>query len=259
MPGLTDIHVHLLPGIDDGPRDVEGAVAMARAAVRAGTETIAVTPHLRSDFPDVHVGEIARRCERLRGELEEAGVALRIVEGAEVSLAWALNADEESLRLATYGQRGSDILIETPSNASVLPKLLEPLLARGLRITLAHPERGAAFHHQPELLEELRERGVLGQLNAGALLRARHGGRGFVQRLCERGLVQVIASDGHRGEEWRPVGVLADAVAAAAELVGDERALWMASAAPLAIIEGRPLPAAPEAVARRRRGWRPWR
>src|SRR5437588_9368643 len=108
----VDIHAHLLPGIDDGPADLEGSLAMAWAAVDAGTGTIAATPHLRTDFPDVHVEELTERCEQMRRALEQAGLPLRIVEGAEVSLSWALGAGEERLKLATYGQRGTDVVIE---------------------------------------------------------------------------------------------------------------------------------------------------
>ena len=61
LSGLVDIHAHLLPGIDDGPRDLESALEMARAAVDAGIEVIAATPHLRRDFPDVHIEELAER------------------------------------------------------------------------------------------------------------------------------------------------------------------------------------------------------
>ncbi len=67
MTGLVDIHSHILPGIDDGPKTVEASLEMARAAVAAGVGTLVATPHLRPDFPGVVVQEIAsaqRRCRR---------------------------------------------------------------------------------------------------------------------------------------------------------------------------------------------------
>ena len=48
---MIDLHCHLLPGIDDGPRDMDEMVELARAAAADGFETIAATPHLRSDHP----------------------------------------------------------------------------------------------------------------------------------------------------------------------------------------------------------------
>jgi protein-tyrosine phosphatase len=248
MSGFVDIHAHVLPGIDDGPADLAEALEMAQAAVEAGTKTIAVTPHVRPDlFPDVHIEELAERCDRLRDELERAQIPLRIVGGAEVSLVWALSADEDALRLVTYGQGGHDLLIETPSEGIPLDRLLQPLLERGLRITLAHPERSRMLQRHPEQLNALREQGVLAQINADALLATRRSPvRASAEHFCREGLADAIASDGHRAREWRPVGSLAAGVEAAALLVGMGKARWMASEAPTAIVEGVALPPAPQ-------------
>ncbi len=219
---------------------------MARTAVDGGIQTIAVTPHLRSDFPDVHVEEIGSRCDDLRGELARAGIPLRIVPGAETSLLWGLEADEEALRLASYGQLGTDLLVEMPFEAPLLPELVRTLQDRGFRVTLAHVERNQALHRDPDRLRALRDQGVLVQVNAGALIAPRGTRmRSFAEDLCRGGLADVLASDGHRGLKWRPVTDLPRAMSAAARLVGTERAHWMASEAPAAIIAGAELPPAP--------------
>jgi protein-tyrosine phosphatase len=77
MAALVDIHAHLLPGIDDGPDDMEETVAMARAAVESGIGTMAATPHLRSDFPGVHIEELAERAEDVRAALARDGSRCR--------------------------------------------------------------------------------------------------------------------------------------------------------------------------------------
>jgi protein-tyrosine phosphatase len=145
MNGFVDIHAHPLPGIDDGPPDLAGAVEMARAAARAGTRTLAATPHLRSDFPGVVVGEIPDRCRQLSAELTTAGIDVRIVSGAETSLVWALGASDEQLVAASYDGRGGDLLVETPADVSMIEELLYRIRLRGIRVTLAHPERSRAF------------------------------------------------------------------------------------------------------------------
>ncbi len=254
MPGYVDIHAHVLPGIDDGPSDLEGALALARAAAGAGIVTIATTPHLRPDFPDVHVRELADRARLVREAIEREQIPIRLVQGAEASLTWALEAPAEELALASYDQRRTDVLIETPAlNVVGLDRLLYELRAKGYRVTLGHPERSPYFQHDDALLRELVDQGVLLQINADSLLASGGSRTGKLARhLCQEGLVHAIASDGHRGERWRPVTVLADGVSAAAELVGPERAQWMAEAAPGAIIEGAELPDAPEIVPQRR-------
>jgi len=256
MAGYVDIHVHLLPGIDDGPRDLDGTLALARSAVAAGTTTIAATPHLRSDFPDVHVDELADRCQEVRDALEREGIGLKVVGGAEVSLTWALDASADELRLASYGQLGTDLLIETPSaNVIGIDRLLYELRAGGYRITLAHPERSHQLDRHGSLLPALVDQGVLLQVNAESLngAAARSAPRRFARRLCAEGIAHVIASDGHRGERWRPVTELPAAAGAASDLMGPARAEWMMSGAPAAILAGRELPAPPEIVPTRSR------
>ena len=96
MAAYIDLHAHVLPGIDDGPDDLEEALAMLRAAADSGIATIAATPHLRADFPDVHVEELAERCEELRTAVKREQIDIRLVGGAEVSLVWALQASDTS-------------------------------------------------------------------------------------------------------------------------------------------------------------------
>jgi protein-tyrosine phosphatase len=263
MTGFSDIHTHVLAGIDDGPDDLEGSVEMLRAAADSGIVTIASTPHLRSDFPNVHVSELSDRCAALSIRARQEGIELRLVSGGEVALGWALEADDDELALASYGQRGTDLLIETPQiNTVGLETALHAVRVRGYRITLAHPERSGEFQQDVSRLSALVDQGILLQINADTLLGDTRKSRTcrLARRLCADGLAHVLASDAHRGVTWRPVTNLVHGVEAAAALVGAERAEWMASSAPAAVIEGRELPAAPPLVPQQRKGrlW-PWR
>ena len=253
MSGFVDIHSHVLPGIDDGPADLAGSLAMGAAAVESGTAVLAATPHLRSDFPAVEVAQIATGCARLQSELDARGVGLRVVAGAETSLVWALDASEEDLRLATYGQRGTDLLIETPAEVSMLEQLLYQVRLRGPRVILAHPERSPTFKREPDRLARLAAQGILLQVNADILTAPRGSTtRRLAERICQDGLAHVIASDGHRATDWRPVGALAAGVAPLAALVGPARARWMSVDVPAAIIAGTALPPDPGVEAPRR-------
>lgn len=249
--GLVDIHAHLLPGIDDGPDDLEEALAMARAAAGAGTSTLVATPHLRSDFPGVDVLELAERCETLRAAIGDAAIPIDLVGGAEVSLAWALGASEQELVLASYGQRGSDLLLEAPPGTTpLLEGILRELRRRGYRVILAHPERSLPFQRNRGRLRGLVEQGALLQINADSLLTRNplSGTRRLAQWLCQEGLAHAIASDGHRSSSWRPVGQLADGVDAVTGLIGAARARWMAEDAPGAIVGGLELPEGPPPI-----------
>jgi protein-tyrosine phosphatase len=260
LSGYVDIHAHVLPGIDDGPAELDGALEMLRTAAGCGISTIVATPHVRSDFPDVHVPELAGRCQALRDRIAGEDLGLELVCGAEVSLVWAVDASDEQLRLVTYGQRGTDVLIETPLAATAgLDTLLYELRVRGLRVTLAHPERSRELQRGPSPLAELVTRGILLQVNADSVLG--NGRRSATAKLgialCRDGLAHALASDAHRAESWRPVSRLVEAVEAVAALVGPDRAHWMASDAPAAILAGTELPEAPPVISSHRRRW-PW-
>jgi protein-tyrosine phosphatase len=257
LRGLVDIHAHVLPGIDDGPSDLSESLRMAEAAAAAGIEVLAATPHLRADFPDVHIDELAERCRAVQDAIAAAGIPVELACGTEAALIWAVEAGDQDLRLATYRQQGSDLLIETPSGPVLgLDHLLYEIRSHGIRVTLAHPERSTQLQQDLEPIRRLVHQGILLQVNAGSLLANRRSGvRQLAERLCREGLAHALASDGHRGTSWRPVTKLADGVAALAELVGPERARWMASDAPRAIVNGTELPAAPPVESVRRRRW----
>lgn len=241
----------MLPGIDDGPEDLERSLELLRAAADSGTATIAATPHLRPDFPDVHVDELADRCATVREAIERERISIRLVSGAEVSVVWAADASDEELGLASYDQRRTDLLIETPNMMPVgIDRFVHGLAEKGYRITLGHAERSLDFQRDDAALRELVNQGVLVQVNADSLLSAHSSRRlrEFARHLMCEGLAHVIASDGHRGSSWRPVTRLAEAVEAAAELVGPTRARWMTAEAPATILRGAELPPAPPVV-----------
>jgi protein-tyrosine phosphatase len=253
LSGYVDIHAHVLPGIDDGPEDLAETLALARAARDSGTHTLAATPHLRVDFPDVHVNQLTERCQAVRDVLAREAIALELVCGAEVSLSWALEASDDELRLASYGQRGTDLLIETPSNeVGGLAELLYRIRLRGFRVTLAHPERSASFQLDVDKLADLARQGLLLQVNASSLHRGRRGSplHRLAARLCSEGLAHAVASDAHRATSWRPVTELANTTDVLTSLVGPARTRWLTHDAPAAILAGEQLPKAPPIPAR---------
>jgi protein-tyrosine phosphatase len=258
---MIDLHSHVLPGIDDGPDEVAESLAFAHAAGTQGTTLLVATPHVRSDFPLVRVEELADRCAELNERLPPAPDIL-VLPGAEVDIFWAQSATDDQLRLASLGQHGTDLLIETPYG--LLPDSFEAMLfkitVRGYRILLAHPERNPTFQRDPERLRELAARGVLIQITLPSVVSRERGSRSrkLAFSLVREGLAHNMASDSHSSGTWRPpalrtgVHALADVAPAYAE--------WMVTDAAAAILEGDALPHAPRSAAARRGirllGWR---
>src|SRR2546423_15228174 len=109
---MIDLHTHILPGIDDGPEDINGSLALARAAVHDGTTTMVATPHLDHVW-EVDAGDVAPLVDQLRGDLAGAGITLDVRAGAEVSLTRWLDLDAAERDLVRLGD-GPYVLLECP-------------------------------------------------------------------------------------------------------------------------------------------------
>jgi protein-tyrosine phosphatase len=251
---VIDLHTHVLPDLDDGPATLAGSVAVAEVAAHGGTRTLVATPHVRADHPQVRPAEIAARVRELGDHLRGRGLPVAVVAGAEVDLDTAGGLDDGELRHATLAGNGSDLLVETPYGP--LPDDFEArvlaLAGRGFRITLAHPERNPTVQQRTEIVGALVERGVLVQLTARSLA-----GRGAsapaALTLLERGWAHVLASDAHALDVRPPdLGArLRQAADAFPHAVPELE--WMVTAAPRAILDGRPLPGRPARLPRGRR------
>jgi len=140
---VIDIHTHIIPGIDDGPPDMSGTVAMGEVAAANGIRMLAATPHVREDHPGVRPDEIAQRAEEVDGVLRGHGIDIWVAPGGELAITAMVDMSDSQLKDVTLGGNGRDLLVETPYGP--LPYIFEELLGdlrrRGFRVTLAHPER----------------------------------------------------------------------------------------------------------------------
>jgi protein-tyrosine phosphatase len=252
---VIDLHCHLLPGIDDGPRTVDGALELARAQLGAHVHTVAATPHVTPTLPN-EAAAIAADLQRLRTALADAGVGLDVVAGGEVDLAYAGQLADAELHALTLNGAGW-LLLEAPLRADdgdVAAAVLA-VARRGHRILLAHPERCPAFQRQPKALGELVAAGVRVQVTATALTGSfRSTVTRYAADVVEAGLCHVVASDAHDALR-RPPGLVAE-IAAVGH--GDSAPLWTEEN-PAAILAGEDVPAAPSTPGSRRGRRRLWR
>jgi protein-tyrosine phosphatase len=252
---VIDLHSHVLPGLDDGAADLPEALELAAAAAADGVTTMAATPHLRADHPRVRPAELASQVDHLQREIDRAGIALELIAGGEVDLAWACRASDADLRLVSYGRRESDLLLETPYGhlPGAFESLVRRLRERGFRLLLAHPERSPTFQEEPRRLAALVRDGVLVQVGADSLtqLPRRSRRRRLASRIIGEGLAHVLASDLHGMRVGRAPSL--SAAVAAADGLAHGRGTWMAAGAPAAILAGEPPGAPPVGSAPTRR------
>lgn len=248
---MIDLHCHLLPGIDDGPRTLDEALAMARAHVAAGVRTVAATPHVSWDMP-TEAAAIDVGLADLRAALVAEGIPLEVVRGAEVDVHRAEALSDEELRELTLGG-GSWLLLEAPlQQGTPLEPTVRSLLARGHRIVLAHPERSPLLQRDPDGLLELVRAGVVTQVTAGSFS-GRFGRtvQRYTEALLARGLVHTVASDAHDPVRRRP-GIADQLVAAGIE----DLVPLLAQEVPAAILADGPIPPVPRRSRPRPRGLR---
>ncbi|MFC5404613.1 tyrosine-protein phosphatase [Cohnella soli] len=198
---MIDIHCHILHGVDDGAKDMEESVAMARIAYEDGIRDIIVTPHFNDTFL-VEADLMLRKSEELQRELDRQGIAIRMHPGNEVRFEGnALFTDyKRSGKFAYLGSPAKYLLFEqrwTFYNDET-PEFIERLLHDGVTPIIAHPERHFFFRDTPELLLELIELGAWTQVSADSLV----GNFGpeaaqFGQWLCETGRASTLATDSH--------------------------------------------------------------
>jgi protein-tyrosine phosphatase len=249
---VIDLHAHLLPGLDDGPRDLEGALKMARAAVAAGTTTMAATPHIDHAM-GVDPRGVRPAVAELREALAEAGIPLEVVPGGEVALTRLTELSDEDLEAVCLGD-SRWILLECPLDPTGGPmeEATFSLQVRGFDVLLAHPERSPQFLRQPDRLRGLVDQGARTSVTASAL-----GGtfgrtaQSVALRFLQEGLVHSLASDAH-DHRRRPPEIAAGVAAAEQKLPGTARlATWLTEEVPGAIVAGASIPAPPEVEFRR--------
>ncbi len=246
---MIDLHSHILPGVDDGARNLDESLGIARACLEDGIEVIAATPHVRDDYPTD-----AETMERLVGELRQAlvahGIPLDVRKGGEIAIEWLERLPLEELRRFGLAGNPGYLLVEFPYYGwpRSLGERVEELRAQGIAAVVAHPERNAEVQSFPDRLGPLVDAGALVQVTSASLDgRLGSAPQETALTLIELELAHLLASDAHHA------GVREAGMAAAIRVVRDERlARWLAADVPRAIVTGAPLPPRPTVRSRRR-------
>ncbi|MDV0430144.1 CpsB/CapC family capsule biosynthesis tyrosine phosphatase [Lactiplantibacillus sp. DA1] len=193
-----DLHCHLLPGLDDGPKTLTEAVLMARQAVADGIRYVLATPHHLDRRYHNEGPNIERAVVELQAELERQAIPLTIFAGQEVHLGDDLVDGNQ--KLLGIDKNKHYLLLELPHETvpDYLEQVVFELLNQGTIPVIAHPERNAQIMAQPTRLYELVRQGCLAQATAGSL--TGNFGRQIKSTALELircGLIQVIATDAH--------------------------------------------------------------
>ena len=229
---MIDIHSHMLPGLDDGPRNLEESVAMARMAVDDGIHGVICTPHWNPPMWPNERSDISQAIDELRLRLQAESIPLEIWPGSELHLDAELPSMLAEGRLGSLNG-GSWLLLELPGN--FLPRRIDDYLWRllqlGYQVILAHPERYSYVLRDPGQLHAWVAMGVTVQITSASLL-GRLGPEILTlsQLLLAHRLVHFLASDSHGVHSRRPQ--LREAFDAANRHHGQRGCLAIGRAAP---------------------------
>jgi protein-tyrosine phosphatase len=237
----VDLHCHILPGIDDGARDLSDAVEMARIAQADGVAAICATPHIRHDH-DVRIAELPERLAELAEAVRAAGCGTRLLPGGEVAATALDGLDEPELRAVALGGGSRWILLEPAPGPldETFAAAVHRLRERGFRALIAHPER----HLAPDLFAQLRrlvDDGALVQVTAAYLMHRRL--RDGMLALAREGLVHVVSSDSHSSLAGRQVALRGALEVLSTVAPASDHLDWIARVAPEGIVAGEELAA----------------
>jgi protein-tyrosine phosphatase len=240
---MVDLHSHILPGLDDGAKSIEDALAMAEDAIADGITHVVGTPHASSHYAFNFV-KVREAREALSEKLSDR---ITLATGCDFHLnpenLAALRTDA-----APYCINQKDYLLVEFNEFSIPPSMdqtLHELHLAGLRPVITHPERNGILRAQPERLLRWVSLGCYAQITAGSLTGVfGPGAQEDAWTWIGRGLVHFVASDAHNTAR-RPLK-LRFAYDAIAERFGEEKARALLMENPLAAFEGRPLPYVPE-------------
>lgn len=203
---IIDIHCHILPGIDDGAKNMDETISMALIAANSGIKAIVATPHcnipgLCENYFDAQYVDLFNETAKT---LKNENIPVKLLAGMEVFVTYDLPQLIASEKILTINN-GDYLLTEFKfdEEPEFVGIMTDKLIDMKIKPIIAHPERYEFVKEYPDFLLTLAQKGCLFQVNKGSFL-SRYGKRSSVLAfdMLNQGLCDVIASDAH-GANYR--------------------------------------------------------
>lgn len=197
MRDLYDIHSHILPGVDDGAKNMDIALALIEKEIEAGVETIILTPHFRKEMFEPDMEDIWNAYDELLYETRYKNIRLYLGCEFHANMEMVETLDND-LRPTLADSRY--VLTEFAHNSTraFMKERADALLMSGYRPIIAHIERYRATRKDFDLIEDLIEMGCEVQVNADAIIgRDGLGAQRFCKKLMQEDMLHYVGSDTH--------------------------------------------------------------
>ena len=206
---MIDLHCHLLPGIDDGPKTSEEALELAQIASANGITHAIVTPHIIPGRYDNTLRSIKTVFSDYYRRVKQGNNPLQLGMAAEIRIDPVIKTMVETKSVPFLGEDNGFkiVLLEFPHD--ILPpgsiEMMEWLLKRNIRPMIAHPERNQAVVRKYSIIEPFVKSGCLLQITAGSLFGVFGSEpKKTARKLLKKGWVNIIASDAHNNHKRKP-------------------------------------------------------
>jgi protein-tyrosine phosphatase len=238
---LIDMHCHLLPGLDDGPEDLQTSLGMARLAVANGLTHIICTPHIHPGRYENSTATIRQACTAFAKELLRHRIKLKLGFAAEVRFGSELMAGVKNGAIPFLGEwEGRRALLlelphgEVPFGAE---RMTEWLLKQGIMPVIAHPERNKGIMQQPTRLRPFLQQGCLLQVTAASVAGLfGEPARRLSHHLLRERVVSLMATDAHNLKHRPPE--LKHGLDIASRILGEREAKHLVLDTPWRISQG---------------------
>ena len=195
---VTDLHSHLIPGIDDGVKNYDEAIQVIRSLCELGYKKIITTPHIMSDYYKNTPEIIKNGLYMLREEISKQGISVEIDAAAEYYIDDLFIEKLKRKELLTFS--GNHILVELPffNEPQNFHSVIFELIVEGYKPILAHVERYTYWYNDFENYVKLKDREVLLQMNLTSLYEDDNSHlRKMTEKLIEKEMIDFVGGDVH--------------------------------------------------------------
>lgn len=205
---MIDIHNHILPGVDDGAKDLSISLGMLQEAVSQGIEEIVLTPHLYEADIIKGTGPWKQKIDTAKASVnslvDEHQLPIKVHVKAEVRYQDLIPVILEELDVLMGGKY---MLLEFHflSVPNHLDRIIYEMTKKGIIPVIAHPERIKPWQRDPAQIEELLNMGCPMQVDIGSFLGTLGpASQRLAELLLENDAIHLAGSDSH-GIDNRPL------------------------------------------------------
>lgn len=236
---MIDMHSHILPGTDDGPKDISESLKMCDIALDDGIKTFVATPHNLNGVYKNGRKAVIDCLGRFNRVIRRKGKNIAVLPGSDTYMGTELLTEIEKNNVMTINDGGKFLLLELPSFfiSEQVKQQIFKLKLMGITAVITHPERNNTLMEDTDVLHDFIQAGVLVQITAGSIT----GDFGSEAKknallLLKLNMAHILASDAHNASSRPPV--LSKAVHMVSDEIGAEDANKMVSDTPASLIKG---------------------